>query len=63
MAFGASEVGFHEIELGEQLGSGSFGVVYSGKCRGIVVAVKRPGKQEFTERVLADLRKEVDIMR
>jgi hypothetical protein len=43
-ARGESELGavisFEEIELGDIIGRGSFGVVYSGRCRDVEVAVK-----------------------
>jgi hypothetical protein len=39
--FEGSKVNFNDIEIGRQLGKGSFGVIYLGKFRGEVVAVKR----------------------
>ena len=39
--FEGSKVNFNEIEIGRQLGKGSFGVIYLGKFRGETVAVKR----------------------
>jgi len=58
----APEIRFEEIEWGEKIGTGCFGNVYKGKCRGVGVAVKQLLKQELDARALEDFRKEVDIM-
>src|SRR5688572_18467975 len=42
--------------------SGSFGVVYGGKCRQKDVAVKMLQKQDFDQKTLAAFRHEVDVM-
>ena len=46
------EISFSDLEFGEQLGEGAFGVVYRGhwKSRDMDVAIKRvPGKINETE--------------
>jgi len=35
-----------EIQIGKQLGKGSFGTIYNGKWRGIEVAVKVKNKNK-----------------
>ena len=37
-------IDFHEIALGQQVGMGSYGVVFKGKWKGVEVAVKRGAK-------------------
>jgi len=58
----APEVRSEEVILGEKIGSGCFGSVYKGKCRGINVAVKQLLKQNLDTKMMEDFRKEVDIM-
>jgi len=58
----APEIRFEELEWGEKIGTGCFGNVYKGKCRGINVAIKQLLKQELDAKALEDFRKEVDIM-
>ena len=46
------KINFSDLEFGDQLGEGAFGVVYSGrwKSRDMDVAIKRvPGKINITE--------------
>eukprot|EP00727_Mastigamoeba_balamuthi_P008772 m51a1_g4517 putative sh2 domain-containing protein (688) ;mRNA; f:422969-426165 len=45
------------------IGGGAFGKVYRAKCRGKLVAVKVPNKQDLTEQQLRMFRHEVTIMR
>jgi serine/threonine protein kinase len=56
------EIASHEIELGEKLGSGSFGEVYKGKLRGVDVAVKKLSLKQIDERKINQFKKEVAIM-
>ena len=49
---GLREINFSDLEFGDQLGEGAFGVVYRGrwKSRHMDVAIKRvPGKINKTE--------------
>jgi serine/threonine protein kinase len=57
------EIASHEIELGEKLGSGSFGEVYKGKLRGVEVAVKKLSLKQLDERKINQFKREVAIMR
>lgn len=50
---------YHEIKMGEQLGMGSFGIVYRSKWKGIVVAVKRFVKQKLDEKHMLEFRAEI----
>jgi len=56
------EINPNDVELGKLLGKGAFGEVYRGKLHGKEVAVKKLTAQSIDEEVLADFRKEVDIM-
>jgi serine/threonine protein kinase len=51
-----------EIELGQILGRGSFGVVHQGKCRGKAVAVKKLHEQSLSQDALTDFANEIEIM-
>jgi len=62
MATGPIEVDPTEIEFLEQIGSGSFGAVYAGKCRQKDVAVKVLAKQDFDQKTLEAFRHEVAVM-
>jgi len=50
---------YEDIAMGEQLGMGSYGVVYRGRWKGIDVAVKHFIKQKMDERNLLEFRAEV----
>ncbi len=52
-------IDFSEIQLGMQVGMGSYGVVYRSKWRGIDIAVKRFIKQKLDERIMLEFRAEV----
>jgi serine/threonine protein kinase len=56
------EIQDNEIELIEELGSGCFGKVYLGKCRGKDVAIKKLHSQRLDEKTLRDFKKEVEVM-
>jgi len=45
------------------IGTGTYGKVYRGKCRGQTVAVKVPVRQNLTPKQLAEFRHEVGIMK
>jgi tRNA A-37 threonylcarbamoyl transferase component Bud32 len=50
---------YEDIQLGEQIGTGSYGVVFKGSWKGVDVAVKRFIKQKLDERHLLEFRAEV----
>eukprot|EP01127_Copromyxa_protea_P021938 TRINITY_DN7674_c0_g1_i1.p1 TRINITY_DN7674_c0_g1~~TRINITY_DN7674_c0_g1_i1.p1 ORF type:complete len:569 (-),score=106.76 TRINITY_DN7674_c0_g1_i1:7-1713(-) len=52
-----------EIVKKEVIGSGNFGVVWSGNCRGMDVAVKILNNQSLDENGLKEFEKEVSFMR
>eukprot|EP01099_Mayorella_cantabrigiensis_P004755 TRINITY_DN362_c0_g1_i1.p1 TRINITY_DN362_c0_g1~~TRINITY_DN362_c0_g1_i1.p1 ORF type:complete len:531 (-),score=125.59 TRINITY_DN362_c0_g1_i1:95-1606(-) len=60
--FGPPEIGPDEIEYLERIGSGCFGQVFRGRCRGVEVAIKKLTRQEIDPKMLSEFRKEVEIM-
>ncbi|KAL8064275.1 hypothetical protein ABFX02_01G079800 [Erythranthe guttata] len=58
-----SEIRWGDLQLKEEVGQGSFAVVYRGIWNGSDVAVKVYYGNQYTEQVLLDYRKEIDIMR
>ena len=52
-----------EIQMDKELGKGAFGVVYLGKLRGQVVAIKKLNKQNLEEKVMSSFKTEIEIMR
>jgi len=63
---GPPEIPYEDIIFDREkdlLGEGAFGKVYKGFCRGKVVAIKEPSKQELTMQEEEDFVKEVKIMR
>lgn len=52
-----------KIELKRVLGKGAYGVVYLGNCYGATVAVKKLLNKKLDQDKLAELKKEIDIMR
>ena len=61
-ASGPPDILAEELEYKEKIGGGCFGNVYNGTCRGKDVAIKKLFKQELDEKLLADFKKEVEIM-
>ncbi len=55
-------INYKDIQLGKQIGIGSYGLVFHGKWKGIDVAVKRFIKQNLTERSLLEFRAEMAIL-
>jgi len=55
-------IDFHEIQMGKQVGLGSYGVVYRGKWKGVEVAVKRFIKQKLDERRMLEFRAEMAFL-
>ncbi len=55
-------IDFSEIQLGKQVGLGSYGVVYKGKWKGVDIAVKRFIKQKLDERSLLEFRAEMAFL-
>jgi len=60
--FGPPEIHPYEIETNDTVGTGSFGKVLKGKCRGKDVAIKMLHKPITDEKTLATFKKEVAIM-
>eukprot|EP01119_Soliformovum_irregulare_P015226 TRINITY_DN4258_c0_g1_i1.p1 TRINITY_DN4258_c0_g1~~TRINITY_DN4258_c0_g1_i1.p1 ORF type:complete len:650 (+),score=190.66 TRINITY_DN4258_c0_g1_i1:37-1986(+) len=56
-----AEIDYNEVD--DFLGQGSFGKVYTGRCRGKRVAVKVPLKQRLSDKELEEFRREVAIMK
>lgn len=50
---------FKEIQVGQQIGAGTYGIVYHGKWKNVEVAVKRFINQKLTERRLLEFRAEM----
>ncbi|KAI4327002.1 hypothetical protein L6164_019509 [Bauhinia variegata] len=57
------EILWEDLHLGEEIGQGSFAVVYHGIWNGSDVAVKVYFGNGYTEETLQDYRKEIDIMK
>ncbi|XVF10663.1 hypothetical protein REPUB_Repub07fG0201800 [Reevesia pubescens] len=57
------EIHWEDLHLGEEVGQGSYAVVYRGIWNGSDVAVKVYFPGEFKESTLLDYKKETDIMR
>jgi hypothetical protein len=55
-------IDFQEIQMGKQVGLGSYGVVYRGKWKGVEVAVKRFIKQKMDERRMLEFRAEMAFL-
>ncbi|KAK8486795.1 hypothetical protein V6N11_034352 [Hibiscus sabdariffa] len=57
------EIHWEDLHLGEEIGQGSYAVVYRGIWNGSDVAVKVYFAGEYKESTLLDYKKEIDIMR
>ncbi|AVL95162.1 putative serine/threonine protein kinase receptor [Moumouvirus australiensis] len=55
-------IDYKEIQIGKQIGQGSYGTVYSGKWKGVEVAVKKFVKQKLSEKQMLDFRAEVALL-
>ncbi|AGO85889.2 Serine/threonine protein kinase [Pandoravirus salinus] len=55
-------IDFGDVQLGAQVGVGSYGVVYRARWKGVDVAVKRFIRQQLDERTLLDFRAETALM-
>ncbi len=55
-------IDFSEIQLGKQVGLGSYGVVYRGKWKGVDIAVKRFIKQKLDESSMLEFRAEMAFL-
>jgi class 3 adenylate cyclase len=55
-------IDYNEIQVGKQIGLGSYGVVYRGKWKGVDVAVKRFIKQKLDERRMLEFRAEMAFL-
>ncbi|KAH0456057.1 hypothetical protein IEQ34_013964 [Dendrobium chrysotoxum] len=60
---GDSEIRWEDLVLGEEIGEGSFGVVYRGHWIGSDVAIKVYTRMDYRESVLLDYKKEIAIMK
>lgn len=58
-----AQIGAEEIELQQQIGSGSFGEVYVGTWRGTKVAIKRMLQVNEISYVMQDFLSEASMMR
>ncbi|KAE8677994.1 Serine/threonine-protein kinase CTR1 [Hibiscus syriacus] len=57
------EIHWEDLHLGEEIGQGSYAVIYRGIWNGSDVAVKVYFAGEYKESTLSDYKKEIDIMR
>jgi class 3 adenylate cyclase len=55
-------IDYNEVQVGQQIGLGSYGVVYKGKWKGVDVAVKRFIKQKLDERRMLEFRAEMAFL-
>ncbi len=55
-------IDFSEVQVGKQVGLGSYGVVFRGKWKGVDVAVKRFIKQKLDERRMLEFRAEMAFL-
>ena len=56
------EIPYEELEIGEKLGEGTFGIVYKAKWRGTTVAVKELKSKMLGDEQLNEFRKEIAIL-
>ncbi|KAL6174640.1 hypothetical protein ACLB2K_051286 [Fragaria x ananassa] len=62
-SIGGCEIRWEDLHLGEGIGQGSCAIVYHGIWNGSDVAIKVYFKNEYSEGILHDYRKEIDIMK
>ena len=55
-------IDYGEIQVGKQIGLGSYGVVFRGKWKGVDIAVKRFIKQKLDERRMLEFRAEMAFL-
>jgi class 3 adenylate cyclase len=55
-------IDYNEVQVGQQIGLGSYGVVYKGKWKGVDVAIKRFIKQKLDERRMLEFRAEMAFL-
>jgi hypothetical protein len=55
-------INFNDLQMGKQIGMGSYGVVYKGTWKGVDVAVKRFIKQNLDERRILEFRAEMAFL-
>lgn len=58
-----SDIRWEDIKVGEEVGQGSYAVVYHGLWNGSDVAIKVYFGKDYSEGTLLDYKKEIDIMR
>ncbi|XP_010255507.1 PREDICTED: serine/threonine-protein kinase EDR1 isoform X2 [Nelumbo nucifera] len=57
------EINWEDLHIGEEIGQGSFSVVYRGMWNGSDVAIKLYFENEYREEILLDYSTEIDIMK
>ncbi|XP_030538214.1 serine/threonine-protein kinase STY8 isoform X2 [Rhodamnia argentea] len=57
------EICWQDLQLGEEIGQGSYAVVYRGMWKGSDVAIKVYVGNEYSEDTLQDYKKEIEIMK
>jgi serine/threonine protein kinase len=55
-------INYNEIQIYQQVGTGTYGVVFRGKWKGVDVAVKRIIKQTLDERTMLEFRAEMAFL-
>jgi serine/threonine protein kinase len=55
-------IDFKDLQLGKQVGMGSYGVVFKGRWKGVDVAVKKFVKQKLDERRMLEFRAEMAFL-
>jgi len=56
------DIGSSELKTLDKIGSGCFGTVFRGTCRGKVVAIKKLHQQDLEENVMEEFKKEIAIL-
>lgn len=59
----AWEIDYKEITVGEEVGKGSYGIVYQGRWRGGQVAIKQIREDYLTTRGLSEFESEASVMK